>query len=170
MSNTGQAAHPSAIVSPRDDARRIAAEIRRSQFGERARAFALAAPLLILLVVSFAVPIFLLLSKAVYDPTISQDLPAASAQLKSWPGEGLPPDDTYAALADDLIKIQADGRIYELAKTLNSRIPGARSQILKTMRRLGDPAIGADAAKRVTTLKAIAFWNAPESWSALRAG
>ena len=174
MTNAGQVA-ASSMVSPKEDARRIAAEIRRSQFGERARAFALAAPLLILLVVSFAVPIFLLLSKAIYDPTISQDLPTASVQLKQWPGQGLPPDETYAALADDLIRIQADGRIYELAKSLNSRIPGARSQILKTMRRLGeltggDPAIGADAAKRVAALKGIEFWSAPESWSALRAG
>jgi putative spermidine/putrescine transport system permease protein len=169
MTDAGHAM-PSSMVSPKDEARRIAAEIRRSQFGERLRAFMLAAPLLLLLIVSFAVPIFLLLSKAVYDPTISQDLPTASAQLKAWSGEGMPPDETYAALADDLVQIQADGRIYELAKTLNSRIPGARSQILKTMRRLGDPAIGTDATKRVATLKAIDFWNAKESWAALQAG
>jgi len=169
MTDAGHAM-PSSMVSPKDDVRRIAAEIRRSQFGERLRAFALAAPLLILLIASFAVPIFLLLSKAIYDPTISQDLPAASAQLHDWSGEGLPGDSTYAALADDLVRIQADGRIYELAKTLNSRIPGARSQILKTMRRLGDPSLGSDAGKRVDALKAIEFWNAPESWAALRAG
>src|SRR5215470_9651003 len=98
MIDAGQAM-PSSLVTSKDEARRIAAEIRRSQFGERLRAFLLAAPLLLLLVVSFAVPIFLLLSKAVYDPTISQDLPTASAQLKAWSGEGLPDDGTYAALA-----------------------------------------------------------------------
>src|SRR5260221_6585394 len=99
------------------EARRIAADIRRSQFGERLRAFALATPLLLFLIVSFGVPIVLLLAKAVYDPVIATDLPNTATALKQWSGEGLPADPAFTALADDLIQLQADGRIYELAKT-----------------------------------------------------
>src|SRR5258706_6504945 len=42
---------------------------------EEMRALALAAPLLLLLILSFGVPIVTLLSRAIYDPTIANTLP-----------------------------------------------------------------------------------------------
>jgi putative spermidine/putrescine transport system permease protein len=152
------------------EARRLARDIRRSQLGERLRAFALAAPLLLFLVVSFGIPIVLLLSKAVYDPVIANDLPRTVTALKGWSGDGLPGDDAFTALGGDLLQMQSDGRIYELAKTLNSRVAGARSQILKTVRHIGDPAIAQNPTALTATIKAIPFWNDRESWASIRAG
>ena len=50
------------------------AALRRAEFGDRLRTLALAAPLLLLLALSFGIPIVLLLSRAVYDPTIANAL------------------------------------------------------------------------------------------------
>src|SRR5262249_44218108 len=94
--------------------------------------------------------------------------------LHDWSGSGLPPDAAFDALARDLIDAKASDRLYEFAKSFNSHLGGARSQVLKTSRALGDPALAADtpdaSAKRIAALKAVPFWNSVESWSALKGG
>ncbi|TIV07926.1 MAG: ABC transporter permease, partial [Mesorhizobium sp.] len=69
-------------------AKSVAAALRRADFGDRLRSLALAAPLLVLLALSFGIPIVLLLSRAVYDPTIADALPQTSQALRGWNGTG----------------------------------------------------------------------------------
>ncbi|HVM86043.1 MAG TPA: ABC transporter permease [Candidatus Binatia bacterium] len=157
----------------RSDPGAVTAAIRRSQRADRIRAFALAAPLLIFLLASFAVPIVILLSKAIYDPTIKDALPRTSAMIGAWPG-GAPTDAMLDAVGADLIQAKTNDRLYELAKSLNSRLAGARSQILKTARRLDDPSLAQDtpaaSAARIAAVKAVPFWSDPETWGAIRTG
>jgi len=132
---------------------------------EGLRALALAAPLLLLLILSFGVPIVALLSRAVYDPTIAKALPRTALALGQSSGD--PPDEAaFAALQADLTQAQAQGSIFEFAKSLNSRLPGARSQVLKTARRLtsGAPSSKADL------VAAIPFWGEAQTWSTVRSG
>src|SRR5262245_24208586 len=103
----------------------LAADLRRANLRDRLRALGLAAPLLILLLLSFGVPIVMLLARAVYDPTIAEALPRTSEALRSWSSDGVPDDAAFAALVADLKEDQASNRLYELAKSLNSRLPGA---------------------------------------------
>ncbi|TIW50122.1 MAG: ABC transporter permease, partial [Mesorhizobium sp.] len=72
------------------DLKSVSAALRRAEFGDRLRSLLLAAPLLILLALSFGIPIVLLLSRAVYDPTIADALPKTTVALAGWNGQGLP--------------------------------------------------------------------------------
>ncbi|RWN99149.1 ABC transporter permease [Mesorhizobium sp.] len=146
-------------------ARSVAAALRGADLGDRLRSLALAAPLLVLLALSFGIPIVLLLSRAVYDPTIADALPQTSQALARWNGTGLPDDAAFLALAADLRSNQAKGTAYELAKSLNARLPGARSQVLKMVRQL-------EAAERppLEVMKAVPFWSAPGTWLVIESG
>lgn len=148
------------------DLKSVSAALRRTEFGDRLRSLLLAAPLLILLALSFGIPIVLLLSRAVYDPTIADALPKTTVALAGWNGQGLPVDDGFAALAADLKDNQVKGTAYELAKSLNARLPGARSQVLKTVRKLEN----ADGQAALEAMKSVPFWSAPSTWQAIRNG
>ncbi|TIV96500.1 MAG: ABC transporter permease, partial [Mesorhizobium sp.] len=121
---------------------------------------------LLLLALSFGIPIVLLLSRAVYDPTIADALPKTTAALADWNGQGLPGDAALAALAADLSENQAKGTAYELAKSINARLPGARSQVLKTVRKLEN----AGAQPPLDVMKSVPFWTTPRTWPAIASG
>src|SRR5215472_12938715 len=115
----------------------LAADLRRANRRDRLRALGLAAPLLALLLLSFGIPIVALLARAVYDPTIADALPRTAAALYEWGGGGIPDDAAFASLAEDLREDQASDRLYELAKSLNGRLPGSRSHVIRAARILG---------------------------------
>jgi putative spermidine/putrescine transport system permease protein len=94
---------------------------------EGLRPLALAAPLLLLLLFSFGAPIVALLSRAVYEPTIANALPHTIAALRQDSGVSVPGEPVFLALAADLKQAQAAGAVYEFAKALNTRLPGAGS-------------------------------------------
>ena len=79
-------------------ARQIATAERRGHV----RALALILPVFLFIVVSFAIPVVLLLSRAVIDPSIVSNLPRTVAALADWDGKELPPETAYAALVADL--------------------------------------------------------------------
>jgi putative spermidine/putrescine transport system permease protein len=144
----------------------VSAALQRSQIRERLRALAFAAPLLLLLILSFGIPIVILLSRAVYDPTIANALPRTTVALREWGGEDLPGEAAFRALAADLREDRSEDRLYELAKSLNTRLPGARSQVLRTARSLDDPS----GISKAAMIKAVPFWGKPETWSAVKLG
>jgi putative spermidine/putrescine transport system permease protein len=148
------------------DTRSVVAAIRKSQARERLRSFALATPLLALLLLSFGIPIAILLSRAIYDPTIANALPLTSAAIQSWSGNGIPDDKTLESLAADLKANQQRGNLAEFAKSLNARLPGARSQILKTARALDKEGI----TDTVSLVKSISLWTNPATWATIERG
>src|SRR6185369_14760802 len=64
------------------------------------------------------------------------------------------------------LKVQKDaGTLAEVAKSLNARQPGVRTQVMKTGRRLdGSPLSKADL------IAAIPLWDEPETWATIRGG
>jgi putative spermidine/putrescine transport system permease protein len=133
---------------------------------EGLRPLALAAPLLLLLFFTFGTPIVALLSRAVYEPTIANALPRTFAALREDSGAGVPGEPVFAALAADLREAQAAGAVYEFAKVLNTRLPGARSQMLSLARSLArDQAAGKDAM-----IKTAPLLGEERSWAAIRGG
>jgi putative spermidine/putrescine transport system permease protein len=133
---------------------------------ESLRPLALAAPLLLLLLFSFGAPIVALLSRAVYEPTIANALPRTVAALRQDSGAGVPGEPVFLALAADLKQAQAAGAIYEFAKALNTRLPGARSQVLRAAR----IATQDQAAGKEAMIKAAPLLGEEQSWAAIRTG
>lgn len=97
-------------------------------------AAALVAPLLILVVASFVVPLFVTLETAVGNPEVRDTLPATTAALRAWDGRGLPDEDAYAAIAAELARAQEGQSIGQLSRRLNFEQPGLRALLLKTAR------------------------------------
>ena len=149
---------------PRD--RRLAASVRRAGRAEQVRAVGLVAPLGLLVVVSFLIPILLLLGRAFYDPTIADNLPRTEIALRGWDGQGLPADPAFQALGADFAQDLTLDRIYEFAKSLNFRLPGARSHVLRTAR--AARAAGTVTRQSLTAIDPI--WGEPKTWTAIRSG
>lgn len=143
--------------------------IRPSEHRETLRPLALAAPLLLLLFFSFGAPIVALLSRAVYEPTIANALPHTVAALRQDSSAGEPDEPVFLAFAADLREAQAAEAVYEFAKVLNTRLSGARSQVLRAARYVvQDPAAskegmiqGRAAARRTTSLDGDPGRHAP---------
>ncbi len=126
----------------------------------------LVAPLFLLLLLSFCLPIASLLARAVYDPTMHDALPRTAAALAASPHQGEPDDAVAAALGEDLLSAKQNDSLYNLAKDLNNLVPAARSHVLRTARRLSPD-------KRLTRAELLAldpFWGDSQTWSAIRNG
>ena len=140
--------------------------IRASEHRETLRPLALAAPLLLLLFFSFGAPIVALLSRAVYEPTIANALPQTIAALRQDSSAGVPDEPVFLAFAADLREAQAAGAVYEFAKVLNTRLSGARSQVLRAARYVvQDP-----AASKEGMIKAAPLLAEQQAWTAIRDG
>ncbi len=146
--------------------RTLAAAVRRTTRGPRVRALLLVAPLFLLLLLSFCLPIASLLTRAVYDPTMHDALPRTAAALAASPGRGAPDDAAFAAFADDLLAAKQNDTLYNVAKDLNNLLPAARSHVLRTARGLspGKPITRAD----LTGIDP--FWGDDATWFAIRNG
>jgi len=126
----------------------------------------LVAPLFLLLVLSFCLPIGALLARGIYDPTIADALPRTAAALAASPARGVPDDAVFAALGSDLLAAKQDNSVFNLAKTLNNLLPGARSHVLRAARGL----VPGSALTRTAFVAADPFWGATDTWFAIREG
>lgn len=154
----------SAALTATDPA--LAAAVRRTTRGQRVRALLLVAPLLVLLLLSFCLPIGILLSQAIYDPATHDALPRTAAALAASPEQGVPDDAVFAALGEDLLAAKQNDSLYNLARDLNKLLPAARSHVLRTAR-------GLSPDKPVTRAALVAtdpFWGESETWFAIRSG
>jgi putative spermidine/putrescine transport system permease protein len=140
--------------------------LRAADHRDSLRPLALAAPLLLLLLFSFGAPIVSLLSRAIYEPTIANALPLTEAALQNDKGSGVPDEPVFLAFAADMKAAQAAGAVQEFAKSLNARLPGARSQVLRIAR-----AIGQDSTpNKEEMIKTASLLGAEPFWSAIRGG
>jgi putative spermidine/putrescine transport system permease protein len=146
--------------------RTLAAAVRRTTRGQRVRAALLVAPLFLLLLSSFCLPIAALLTRAAYDPTMADALPHTAAALGASPVRGVPDDAVFAALGEDLLAAKQDDSVYAVGKALNSLLPGARSHVLRAARGL-EPG---SALSRAAMVSADPFWGETNTWFVIRGG
>ncbi|APT56532.1 ABC transporter permease [Roseomonas gilardii] len=138
---------------------------------ERLAAALLVAPLLLFLLGVFLLPIGAFLWRAVAETDVAPALPRTLVALRDWDGRDLPGEAAFEALAADLRAARAadqaaggGGLIPRAAARLNAEIPGFRSTLPATARRLASP----EAPARETILAASPDWSKPGSWAAIR--
>ena len=112
--------------------------LRRSQAVERRRAFSLVAPLLFFILIVFAIPIIAMIWRSVYNPEIRNYLPQTAAALADWDGEDVPPEQVFQAMAADMIVGTENRTIGRAAARINREIPGARSTMMRTARKVDE--------------------------------
>jgi putative spermidine/putrescine transport system permease protein len=110
--------------------------LAKAEKSKRQKAFLLAFPLLIFILVSFIYPITLMLFRSVDNPAINANLPNFSLEIQSWDGQSVPDERIFAILADDLRTAAIAKNQGKVATRLNYDIPGARSMITGTARKI----------------------------------
>jgi putative spermidine/putrescine transport system permease protein len=129
------------------------------------RAVALILPVLLFIVVSFAIPVVLLLSRAIIDPSIAGNLPKTVAALAEWDGKDLPSESAFAALVADLHDVQARNAAAFIAKRLNYEISGIRSRVIASARKAA--AISAPPYKE-QVIAADRMWGDRLIWAKIK--
>jgi putative spermidine/putrescine transport system permease protein len=126
---------------------------------------ALVAPLLIFLLLTFAVPLGGMLWRAIADTEVEPVLPRTVVALRNWDGRQLPGEDAYRALLHDLADAKGAGTIGPAARRLNYDVNGFRTLLSKTLRQLPS----ADVASAKEALLAVdKGWGERETWGAIR--
>ncbi len=153
--------------APRTEALPLKIKLRRAERRRKIKAAGLVAPLFLFLLITFVIPIILLLYRAVENPEILEVLPRTAEAIQRWDGRDIPDDTVFAALAADLVQAREDRTVGKAGKRLNYDITGYRSLILKTARKL-DGLKQAPEAYRQIFINIDKNWADPAYWTALK--
>ncbi|MGI9423810.1 MAG: hypothetical protein ACR2PA_11490, partial [Hyphomicrobiaceae bacterium] len=104
------------------------------------RAFFLTLPLVFFVLISFVLPIGEMLFRSFHNPTGSRVVPTFAEAIQKWDGNGLPSEEAFEIFVKDLArarKVREVGKtVGNLATRVNYEIPGSRSLITKSARRV----------------------------------
>lgn len=139
-------------------------QLQRANRLARWKALGLVAPLLIFLLVTFIVPIFSMLTRSVYSPVFADVMPLASEAVQTWDGVGTPDEEVFAALVTDMIAARASRTIGQAATRMNYEIPGTRSLVMRTSRRVAK--LEAPFSESLPELDAR--WGERDTWAAIK--
>ena len=114
----------------------LKARLRRAERRRKIRAAGLVAPLFLFLVITFIIPILLLLQRAVHNPEILEVLPRTASAIRHWDGRSIPEESLFSTLAADLRQARKNRTVGKAGKRLNYAITGYRSLVLKTARKI----------------------------------
>jgi putative spermidine/putrescine transport system permease protein len=109
-------------------------ELRRAERVQKWRAFALVAPLLLFLVVTFVLPIGAMLLRSVQDPEFGAVLPRTAQALRQWDESALPDARLVEIFAAELVAGRQAGTLSAAANRLNYDVNGFRTLLLRTAR------------------------------------
>ena len=93
----------------------------------RVRAFLLVAPLLLFVLITFAVPIGQMLYLSINNPIFSDNMPRVTAYLKTNPIKGVPGEEAFTALALDLVDAKKNRTAARVGVRVNYSRPGSTS-------------------------------------------
>ena len=156
---------PSDGVMRAADGTPLKVALARAERRERLKALGLVLPLFAFIVLSFLVPIFVMLCNAVYDPDVAENLPTTVVALQQWDGKDLPSEEVFAAFAADMKKAQESKMVALIGKRLNYEISGIRSKVIATGRKVG--AIEAGPYKDAV-IAIDKIWGEPETWATIK--
>ncbi|TCW30279.1 putative spermidine/putrescine transport system permease protein [Gulbenkiania mobilis] len=144
----------------------LAVKLKRQARLKQLKALGLIAPLALFLLLTFLLPIGLLLKRSVDNPEVVSVLPQTSRLLADWDQRGLPSEAVFNALAADLTRAREEKTVPELAKRLNMEISGFRSLIQRTARKMPlELAPGASVRDRFIEIDER--WGDPDHWHAI---
>lgn len=141
-------------------------QLARAERASKLKALALILPLVLFLAAVFVLPLIGLLGKSVDNPEVVRFMPRTVTALQGWDGRGLPAEAAYAAVAQDLAAAREAQTLGDLGKRLNMEVPGYRSLLGKTARRL--PLEPAPAAFKTALTELDERWGDPVYWQAIR--
>jgi putative spermidine/putrescine transport system permease protein len=140
-------------------------KLRRVERSQRLKAVGIVAPLFLFIVITFIVPIAILLFRSVDNPEVVHNMPRTVAALADWHATDLPGEGAFAALAADLKEMQANKTAGIVGKRLNYELPGIRSKFLATARAAEKLESG---PYRDAILAIDQIWADPKTWKVIQ--
>lgn len=139
---------------------------RRAEARQRLRAYAMIAPLGLFTLLTFLVPIALMLFTSVHDPVVVESMPRFTLLMRTMPDNtAVPGEQTFAALAADMKLAGEQQNASKIASRLNFEESGLRTLFMSTARRLGSIEQG---PWKPAFLDINPAWGEPKVWSVLR--
>ncbi len=116
----------------------LKSQLARVERRRHLRAYTLILPLFLFILVTFVIPILMMLFRSIDNPLLGQLLPETLAVLSEWDAERepTPPEAVYATLARELGQAYRQRTIGKIATRVNYESGGSRSLIMKTGRKL----------------------------------
>ncbi|MSP81942.1 MAG: ABC transporter permease [Alphaproteobacteria bacterium] len=140
-------------------------KLRRAERMRKLKAVGLVAPLFLFIVVSFGIPIVVMLFNSIYDPYVAKLTPRTAVALAAWDGNDLPAEPVFEALALDLKDAQKAKQAALIGRRLNYELSGARSKLI----------VSAKAAAKLETgpykealIAADPMWGEHGTWTLLK--
>jgi len=140
--------------------------LRRSMRRNKIKALLLVAPLGLFIFFSFVMPILSMLYRSLTNPEVISELPRTTQELREWSHteSEIPSESFFAALARDMITADEEDRsVGRAGGQLNYEIPGARSMIGRTARRVEALEAAPDSWKDFIT-EQHRLWQEPSTY------
>ncbi|MFT6582208.1 MAG: putative spermidine/putrescine transport system permease protein [Alphaproteobacteria bacterium] len=131
----------------------------------RFRAFFLVVPLLLFVIVTFAVPIAQMLYLSIHNPVFSDHMPRLTAYLDAHPDEGVPGEEGFTALALDLSDAKKNRTAGQVGTRINYERPGSNS-LFKSGARTAAKFEGPPYKEKL--LKHRKDWADPHLWNVMQ--
>ncbi len=142
-------------------------KLRRTERQRKLKAVCLALPLFLFVVVTFVMPIGVMLFNAVHDNEFLVNLPNTMAAIRSWDGKELPDETIYAALAEDFKIAWKNHTSAEIGQRMNYEMPGARSRVTTSARKASKLAAG---PYKQALIDIDPMWGDVGVWNLLKRG
>jgi putative spermidine/putrescine transport system permease protein len=140
--------------------------LARARRRNRNRALLLVAPLFLFVLITFFIPILSMLFRSVENQIVGEVLPKTVVALQQWDehtGE-LPPEEVYAALADDLRVAHEEKTSGTVGRRLNYEVSGFSSLFRSTARKIER----VEPPYKEALIKVKKGWGDVETWQVLK--
>ena len=140
--------------------------LARARRRSRNRALLLVAPLFLFVLITFFIPILSMLFRSVENQIVGETLPHTVEALQQWDETGgeLPPEEVYAAMAEDLRIANENKTAGKVGRRMNYEKSGFASLFRSTARRIKR----IEAPYKESLIKTKKDWGELETWQVLK--
>ncbi|MEX2650656.1 MAG: ABC transporter permease [Alphaproteobacteria bacterium] len=143
----------------------LKAQLRRAERARKLKAIGLVVPLFAFILVSFVIPIGVMLFQSIYDPDIKRLMPGTAEALARWDGQGIPDEATFAALVTDLAAAQKVKKAALIGRRLNYELSGMRSDIVKSAKIASKMEMG---PYKEALIEQATLWGERDVWAVVK--
>ena len=140
-------------------------QLARAERRKKYIAFGMVLPLLLFIIITFAIPIVSMLFRSVDNPRMVTIVPNLVAALDDWDGVDLPSEQVFETAFHDLRAALKAGHLGKVATHLNYSLPGGRSLILKSKRKFKKIKSG---PYREAMIKVDKRWGDVHTWAVIK--
>ena len=140
-------------------------QLARAERRKKYIAFGMVLPLLLFIIITFAIPIVSMLFRSVDNPRMVTIVPNLVAALDDWDAVDLPSEQVFETAFHDLRAALKAGHLGKVATHLNYSLSGGRSLILKSKRKFKKIKSG---PYREAMIKSDKRWGDVHTWAVIK--